>query len=109
MIYTFDGSLEGTEDGKLGFVETFITYQLDVYPSLEFETQYITNDPAIYTTIVAMIFLATSVFFLLYDLAVKYNHNVIVRTAFHSASILDSFFSDAFRDRLLQAEETLSM
>ena len=63
MIYTVDGSVEGTEDGKLGFVENFITYQLEIYPSLAFETQYVTNAQAIYTTIVAMMFIATSGFF----------------------------------------------
>ena len=57
----------------------------------------------------AVIFLATSGMFLLYDLAVKYNHNVIVRTAVHSARILGSFFPAAFRGRLFQAEETLPM
>ena len=60
MIYTFDGRVEGTEDGKLGVVDNLITYQLDIYPSLEFETQYIKNFPAIYTIIVAIIFLASS-------------------------------------------------
>ena len=63
MIYTVDGSVEGTEDGKLCFVDNLIPYQLEIYPSLAFETQYVTNAPAIYTTIVAMIFLATSGFF----------------------------------------------
>ena len=75
MIYTVEGSVEGTEDGKLGVVDNLITYQLEIYPSLTFETQYVTNAPAIYTTIVAMIFLDTSGVFLLYDLAVKYKHN----------------------------------
>ena len=105
MIYTIDGSVEGTEHGKLGVVENLITYQLEIYPSLSFETQYVANAPSIYTTILAMLFLATSGIFLLYDLAVKYKHNVIVHTAVHSARILDSFFPTAFRDRLFQAEE----
>ena len=109
MIYTVDGSVEGTEDGKLGVVENLFTYQLEIYPSLAFETQYVTNALDIYITIVAMIFLATSGMFLLYDLALKYKHNNIVRTAVHSARILDSFFPAAFRDRLFQAEETLPM
>ena len=95
MIYTVDGILEGTEDGKLGVVDNLITYQLEIYPSLAFETQYVTNAPAICTTIVAMIFLATSGSFLLYDLAVKYKHNVIVCNAVHSARILYSFFPAA--------------
>ena len=73
MIYTVDRSVEVTKDGKLGVVDNLITYQLEIYPSLAFETQYVKNSPAIYTTIVAMIFLATSGIFLLYDLAVKYN------------------------------------
>ena len=109
MIYTVDGSVEGTEDNKLGVVENLITFQLEIYPSLEFETQYVSYDPAIYTTIVAMIFLSTSRFFLLYDLAVKYKHNVIVCTAVHSSRILDSFLPAAFWYRLFQAEETLPM
>ena len=83
MIYTVDGSVEGIEDGNMGVVENLITYQLEIYPYLAFETHYVTNAPDIYTTIVAMIFLATSVIFLLYDLDVKYKHNVIVRTAVH--------------------------
>ena len=86
-----------------------ITYQLDIYPSLAFETQYVTNAPAIYTTIVAVIFLATSGIFLLYELAMKYKNNVIVHTAVHSARILDSFFPAAFRDRLFHAKEALPM
>ena len=52
--------MEGTKYGKLGVVDNLITYQLETYPSLAFETHYVTNAPAIYTTIVAMIFLATS-------------------------------------------------
>ena len=36
MIYTVDGSVEGLEDRKLGVVENLITYQLEIYPSLEF-------------------------------------------------------------------------
>ena len=103
MIYTVEGSVEGTDDGKLGVVDNFITYQLEIYPSLAFETQYVTNAPDIYTTIVARIFLATSGVFLLYDLAVKYKHNVIIRTAVHSARILGSFFPASFQDRLFQA------
>ena len=63
--------MEVTEDGKLGFVDNFITNQLEIYPSLAFETQYVKNSLAIYTTIVAMIFIATSGIFLLYDLVVK--------------------------------------
>ena len=50
---------------------------MEIYPSLAFETQYVTNAPAIYTTIVAMIFLANSGIFLLYDLDMKYKHNVM--------------------------------
>ena len=47
MIDTVDGSVEGTEYGKLGVVENLITYKLEIYPSLAFETQYVTYDPAI--------------------------------------------------------------
>ena len=35
MIYTFEVSVEGTEDGKLGVVDNLITYQLEIYPSCE--------------------------------------------------------------------------
>ena len=52
MIYNVDGRVEGTEYGKLGVVENLITYHLEIYPSLAFETQYVTNALDIYTTIV---------------------------------------------------------
>ena len=60
MIYTVDGSVEGKEDGKLGGVDNLTTHQLEIYPSLAFQTQYITNAPEIYNNIMAMMFIADS-------------------------------------------------
>ena len=34
MIYTVDGIVEGTKDGKIGVVDNLITYQLEIYSSL---------------------------------------------------------------------------
>ena len=39
MIYTVDGSVEVTEDGKLGVLDNLVTYQFEIYPSLAFGTQ----------------------------------------------------------------------
>ncbi|KAL3823563.1 hypothetical protein ACHAXA_002904, partial [Cyclostephanos tholiformis] len=53
---------EGEDDGG-----KFITYTLVIYPSKEFEAQYITNEPVLDAVGILLIFLFTAGLFLLYD------------------------------------------
>ena len=77
-------------------MENLIIYQLDIYPPLAFETQYVKNAPAIYNNIVVMTFLATSGIFLLYDLAVKYKHNSKTVTFSNESEIFEVNFPLAY-------------
>ena len=99
MRLSVNVSVAGT-DNNLGAVDNLITYFVDIYPSSELQSVYITNAPIVYTVIVVMIFFITSAIFLLYVAAVRHKQNVIVRAAVRSSQIVDSFFPSTFRDRL---------
>jgi hypothetical protein len=46
---------------------TFDNYIVRIYPSITFEEEYVTNKPATYTAVAALIFAFTSFVFVLYD------------------------------------------
>ena len=102
MGRTVKANLGKTED-LLGEVDYLITYQLEIYPSQEFEDQYVTNRPAIYTAGVVLIFLCTAALFLLYDYLVEDRQQKTVRLARQTGNIVDSMFPAAFRDRLYKS------
>ncbi|KAL7425776.1 hypothetical protein ACHAXH_000378, partial [Discostella pseudostelligera] len=59
----------------------FIVYTLSIYPSEEFESEYVTNRAAIYATGVVLIFLFTAGLFLLYDYLVEDRQQKTARLA----------------------------
>ena len=87
----------------LGEVDNLITFELELYPSQEFEGQYVTNRPAIYTGGVILIFLCTAALFLLYDYLVEDRQQKTARLAQQTGSIVDSMFPAMFRDRLYKS------
>ena len=78
----------------------FIVYTLVIYPSEEFEKEYVTNRAAIYASGVVLIFLFTAGLFLLYDYLVEDRQQKTARLAKQRGNIVDSMFPAAFRDRL---------
>jgi len=78
----------------------FIVYTLSIYPSEEFESEYVTNRAAIYAIGVVLIFLFTAGLFLLYDYLVEDRQQKTARLAKQRGNIVDSMFPAAFRDRL---------
>ena len=80
--------------------EDFIAYALHIYPSNEFEAQYVTNKSRIIVVGVVLIFLFTSVLFGLYDYLVESRQQRTARLARQTGHIVDSMFPAAFRDRL---------
>ena len=85
---------------RIDIERDFITYSLHVYPSREFEALYVTNKAGIAVACVVVIFLFTSVLFLLYDYLVESRQQQTVRLARQAGSVVDSLFPAAFRDRL---------
>lgn len=84
--------LEGTQK--------FITYQLHIFPSREFEAQYVTSRAAIYSAGVVLIFLFTSALFLTYDYLVEDRQKRTARMARRRGVIVDELFPAVFRERL---------
>ncbi|KAL7485159.1 hypothetical protein ACHAW6_010767 [Cyclotella cf. meneghiniana] len=102
MGRTFNANLALTDE-TTGVVDNLITYSLSIYPSQEFEDQYITNRATIYTAGVVLIFVCTAGLFLLYDYLVENRQQRTARLAKQTSTIVDSMFPAAFRERLYKS------
>ena len=85
-------------------VDPLVVYNIKIYPSKVFEDQYMTRNPAIYALVIAVIFLVTSVTFLLYDCLVEKRQKVVMKTAVKSTKIVNNLFPSQVRDRLFHQE-----
>ena len=99
--YTVEADLEGTAE-RLGNVDFLITYKLTMYPSDEMRSQYITNKPAVYTTVIVLIFVCTAAIFLLYDYLVEHRQNKVMKAAARSTKIVEQMFPATFRERMFR-------
>ena len=100
-LHQYDPTLPFDADNELGNVVTF-TFHL--YPSKTLEDQYKSNKPMIYAIIVACIFIATSLSFVLYDYLITHEQNRLTRLALKSSRIVDSLFPAVVRKRLFGDE-----
>jgi class 3 adenylate cyclase len=98
----FKASMAGVNE-EHAVVANLITYSLTMYPSQEFQDQYVTNKAAIYTAAVVLIFVCTAGLFLLYDYLVENRQQKTARLARQTSTIVDSMFPAAFRDRLYKS------
>jgi class 3 adenylate cyclase len=108
----FDEYEMGTEEGaylqgdkEKRNIDGSCLYSIRVYPSQEFENGFITNDPAVYTSVLVFIFLFTSAVFLFYDCLVERRQRVVMDTAVASSAIVSSLFPKVVRDRLYQKDK----
>jgi class 3 adenylate cyclase len=108
LAYPVDANLEETNK-VLGNVDHLITYQLIVYPSVQFESQYKTSKPALYTFGVVLIFFCTAALFCLYDYLVTMRQSTVAKAAQQTGDIVNAMFPAAFRDRLFRAQELQSV
>jgi hypothetical protein len=61
-------------------------YRLRVYPTSEMAAEYTTNEPVIYSVLIACAFLFTSVVFLIYSTLVERRQKLVMDTAMKSAT-----------------------
>ena len=78
-----------------------ITYKLHMYPSEEFQAQYVTKRRGVYAAGAVLIFLFTAGMFLLYDYLVEDRQKRLARLARSTGNIVDAMFPAAFRERTL--------
>jgi hypothetical protein len=67
---------------------------------------YSTSNPIIYTSMAVMIFVFTSMVFLLYDFMVERRQKLVMSTAVRTNAIVSSLFPEAVRDKLFQTGST---
>jgi class 3 adenylate cyclase len=80
-------------------------YTLRVYPSRTMENDYVTSTPVVFASIVAFIFVFTSLVFVSYDWLVQRRQKVVMDKAVKSGAIVSSLYPEVVRDRLFEEKE----
>jgi GTP cyclohydrolase III len=78
----------------------FCTMTLTFYPSDVMKTNFVTQNPKLFTVAIVAIFAFTSLVFILYDVMVELRQKKVLNTAVRSTAIVSSLFPSTVRDRL---------
>lgn len=97
----FNGRQNSTYSG-VPLSDGFCAYSVSIYPSEETENKYKTNAPFLYTISVVMIFVFTTIIFIMYDLIVEFRQRLVMRNALKTGAIVSDLFPDAIRERLMK-------
>lgn len=84
---------------------SYLQYEIFVYPSQIMEDTYITSDPVLYAIIVAFIFVFTSMVFIVYDWCVERRQKKVMGVAVRSTAVVTSLFPKAVHERLFAEKE----
>ena len=84
---------ELTEDG--------CGYSITVYPGRELEIFYESNKPAIYTSVVVLVFFFTAMVFILYDFLVTRRQTIVSSAAAKTQALVSSLFPKNVQQRIL--------
>ena len=79
----------------------YCRYRFSVYPTEALESEYITNKPWIYAAMTVLIFLFTSLVFVVYDVIVRRRQEKVMASAKRTNAIVSQLFPHQVRDRLL--------
>lgn len=82
-----------------------VSYSIRIYPSSSFQSNYITTQPAIYASAIALVFVFTSLTFFIYDCLVERRNTAVMKSAEKSSKIVHSLFPAVVRDRLFKTAE----
>jgi class 3 adenylate cyclase len=107
-IYLGEGDLHDTEHTDLGMSSDFSAFSshdecvftYTVYPSEQFNEDFESNEPVIWTVVVVLVFVFTSAVFLMYDFVVQRRQAEAMTSAAQSNAIVSSLFPAEIRDRL---------
>ena len=93
--------MDGTMDG-LPVQHDRCAVSIEVYPSNAFHATYNTNIPAFMTAAVVLIFLSTTLLFIVYDRLVERRQRLVMASAKQTNAIVTSLFPKNVRDRLMK-------
>jgi hypothetical protein len=82
-------------------VEDLCLRTLHIYPSKTFRESYNTNDPKIYTSVVAMAFFLTAILLYFYDTLVTRRQDKTMDSALKTSALVVSLFPENVLDRVL--------
>lgn len=80
-------------------------YDLHIFPSDELKADFTTKKPIIYTAVVMMVFVCTTLVFVLYDFFVTLRQDKVMLTAKRSNAVVASLFPKNVRDRIMKDVE----
>jgi class 3 adenylate cyclase len=82
--------------------QDYCGYKLRVYPSKQMYDEYMSNGAAIFTAVVASVFIFVIMVFITYDCLVQRRQRNVTKEAVQSTTVLSSLFPMGFRDRIIQ-------
>jgi hypothetical protein len=80
-------------------------YHLYMYPSQTLHETYLTSKPAMYTAVVVMVFVFTTMVFVMYDFFVQQRNEKVVAKAKRANGIVSALFPKNVRDRIMKEAE----
>jgi class 3 adenylate cyclase len=82
--------------------EDYCGYKLRVYPSKQMYDDYISNDAAIFSAVVAAVFIFVIMVVITYDCLVQRRQRQVIMQAVQSTTVLSPLFPKDFRDCIIQ-------
>lgn len=83
-------------------------YFLHIYPSQSLHVTFLSSSPALYTSVVVLVFILTTMVFVMYDFFVQQRNQTVVMKAKRSNAIVSALFPKNIRDRIMkEAEEQM--
>ena len=84
-------------------------YDMTIYPSFEFRSQYINNRPVYFTLAIASIFVITGIAFVVFLWFSRNLQQKVMAVALNSNAVVSSLFPAPIRHRILQEAEDLAL
>lgn len=89
--------------------ENFCPFTIHVYPSDDMKDSFTTKTPLVFGLVTALVFIVTTLTFVLYDIFVERRQKVVLTSAIKTSAIVSSLFPENVRDQLMtsQSEQAL--
>lgn len=82
--------------------QSHCTYVMNTYPTEQFEAVYKTNEPIIYSIVIACVFVFTAFVFWFYDFTVQHRQGKLMLTATRTNAIVSSLFPKDVQKRMME-------
>jgi hypothetical protein len=99
----FDDSMHSVQlESYETIIDGVCLHELKVYPSATLRANYETNNPAVYTSVVALAFVVTAVLLIIYDKMITRRQDKTMSSAIRTSNLVASMFPATVRDRLME-------